>query len=44
MPVGANPLAAQSSGVRVLRYQIGAYVVAAACYASAGVLMVGFVE
>ena len=42
MPVGANPLAAQSSG-RVLRYQIGAYVVAAACYAVADVLLAGFV-
>jgi ribose transport system permease protein len=41
--VGANPLAAQSSGVKVLRYQIGAYVVAAACYVIAGVLLAGFV-
>ena len=41
--VGANPLAAQSSGVKVMRYQIGAYVVAAACYAIAGVLLAGFV-
>jgi len=44
MPVGANPLAAQSSGVKVLRYQIEAYVVAAACYAIAGVLLAGFVR
>ena len=31
------------TGVKVLRYQIGAYVVAAACYAIAGVLLAGFV-
>lgn len=41
--VGANPATAQSSGIRVLRYQIGTYVAAALCYAIMGILLAGFV-
>jgi ribose transport system permease protein len=41
--VGANPATAQSSGIRVLRYQIGTYVAAAMCYAVTGILLAGFV-
>ena len=41
--VGANPATAQSSGIKVLRYQIGTYVVAAMCYAVTGILLAGFV-
>jgi ribose transport system permease protein len=41
--VGANPWTAQSSGINVVRYQVGAYAIAAVCYAIAGALLAGFV-
>lgn len=41
--VGANPATALSSGIRVLRYQVGTYVAAAVCYAITGILLAGFV-
>ncbi|MGY3698805.1 ABC-type xylose transport system permease subunit [Bradyrhizobium sp. USDA 3240] len=41
--VGANPATAQSSGIKILRYQIGTYVAAAICYAITGILLAGFV-
>jgi ribose transport system permease protein len=41
--VGANPATAQSSGIRILRYQIGTYVAAAMCYGVTGILLAGFV-
>lgn len=41
--VGANPVTAESSGIRVLWYQIGTYVAAAVCYAITGILLAGFV-
>jgi ribose transport system permease protein len=39
--VGANPAAARVAGIRVSRYQFGAYVAASLCYAAAGVLLAG---
>jgi ribose transport system permease protein len=41
--VGANPATAQSSGINVLRYQVGTYVAAAMCYGITGILLAGFV-
>jgi ribose transport system permease protein len=42
--VGANPTAADVSGLRVSLNQIGAYVVAAVLYAIAGILIVAFLR
>lgn len=41
--VGVSPPAAASSGVRILRYQIGAYAAAGLCFGLAGILLAGFV-
>ncbi len=41
--VGASPAAAAGSGVRVLRYQVGAYAAASVCFGFAGILLAGFV-
>jgi ribose transport system permease protein len=41
--VGANPRTARAAGVAVLRYQVGAYIGAAICFAAAGVLFAGFI-
>lgn len=42
--VGANPVAANVVGVRVNVYKIGAYVVAAMLYATAGILLASFLR
>ncbi|MGA5504972.1 ABC transporter permease [Streptomyces umbrinus] len=41
--IGANPAAAAAMGMRVAAYQTGAYVIAAVCYAAAGILLAGFI-
>lgn len=41
--VGASPGAARIAGLRVDRYVISAYAIAAGCYSLAGILLVGFV-
>lgn len=41
--VGTNPRAAAASGLRVLRYQVGAYAGASVCFALAGMMLAGFV-
>lgn len=41
--VGVNPRAASASGIAVLRYQVGAYVVSGVCFAVAGVLLAGYI-
>jgi ribose transport system permease protein len=41
--VGVNPRAAEAAGVRVLSYQIGAYVASAVCFGAAGMLLAGFI-
>ena len=41
--VGASAAAAAGSGVRILRYQIGAYIGASLCFGLAGILLAGFV-
>ena len=41
--VGVNPRAADAAGVRVLKYQIGAYVASAVCFSAAGMLLAGFI-
>ncbi|AIO30824.1 branched-chain amino acid transport system / permease component family protein [Burkholderia cenocepacia] len=41
--VGVNPRAAEAAGVRVLWYQIGAYVASAVCFGAAGMLLAGFI-
>jgi ribose transport system permease protein len=42
--VGANPVAAAVTGLRVNLYQVGAYVVAAVLYAAAGILLAAFLR
>ena len=42
MAVGANPEAAHAAGIPVARYLMGTYIVAAICYAVAGILLTGF--
>jgi ribose transport system permease protein len=42
--VGENPEAAFVVGVRVMRYQLGTYVVAAVLYSVAGMLLAGYVQ
>lgn len=41
---GTNPLAARAAGIRIARYEIGAYVVAGLCYAVAGILLAGLLK
>lgn len=41
--VGANPRAGAGSGLRVVRYQVGAYAAASICFALAGVMLAGFI-
>ena len=41
--VGASPRAAAASGLRVLRYQVGAYAAASVCFGLAGMMLAGFV-
>lgn len=41
--VGANPRASAGSGLRVIRYQVGAYAAASICFALAGMMLAGFV-
>jgi ribose transport system permease protein len=42
--VGANPRAAYATGVEIMRYQAGAYVVAGALYGVMAVLLSGFIR
>ena len=41
--VGTSPRAAAASGLRVLRYQVGAYAAASVCFGLAGMMLAGFV-
>lgn len=41
--VGASPRAAAGSGLRVVHYQVGGYVVASICFGLAGMMLAGFV-
>ena len=41
--VGTSARAAAASGVRVLRYQVGAYAAASVCFGLAGMMLAGFV-
>lgn len=41
--VGSSPRAAAASGLRILRYQVGAYAAAGVCFGLAGMMMAGFV-
>jgi len=41
--VGVNPRAAVAAGSVAVRYQVGAYVISAACFAVAGVLLAGYI-
>jgi ribose transport system permease protein len=41
--VGVNPRAAETAGVRVLKYRIGAYVASSVCFSAAGMLLAGFI-
>lgn len=41
--VGVNPRSATAAGIVAMRYQIGAYVVSAVCFAVAGVLLAGYI-
>jgi ribose transport system permease protein len=41
--VGASPRAAAASGIRVIRYQVGAYALAAICFSLGGMMLAGFV-
>lgn len=41
--VGVNPRTAVAAGIVALRYQIGAYVVSAVCFAVAGILLAGYI-
>ncbi len=42
--VGANPRAAHATGLKIVRYQIGAYVAAQILYCSAGVILGGVIS
>tara|TARA_R110000751_G_scaffold220432_1_gene323071 strand:+ start:6232 stop:7233 length:1002 start_codon:yes stop_codon:yes gene_type:complete len=42
--VGANPQAARTAGIEVMRYQVSAYVCAAVLYGIMGVLISGFIR
>jgi ribose transport system permease protein len=41
--VGVNPRTAEAAGIRVLAYQIGAYMASGVCFAVAGMLLAGFI-
>lgn len=41
---GTNSAAARAAGIRTSRYEIGAYVMAAICYAIAGILLAGLLN
>jgi ribose transport system permease protein len=41
--VGVNPRSAQAAGIAAVRYQAGAYVASALCFAVAGVLLAGYI-
>lgn len=41
--VGSSPRAAAASGLRIVRYQVGAYAAAGVCFGLAGMMMAGFV-
>jgi ribose transport system permease protein len=41
--VGVNPRTAVAAGIVATRYQIGAYVVSALCFAVAGILLAGYI-
>jgi ribose transport system permease protein len=41
--VGVNPRAALAAGIVAVRYQIGAYLISALCFAVAGVLLAGYI-
>lgn len=41
--VGVNSHAATAAGIVVLRYQVGAYVLSALCFAAAGILLAGYI-
>lgn len=42
--IGANPNSARAAGLRVSRYVIGTYVLAALCYGVAGIVLAGYVK
>jgi ribose transport system permease protein len=42
--VGDSPRAARAAGVPVFRYQVTTYIAASLCYATAGVLLAGYVK
>jgi ribose transport system permease protein len=42
--IGAGPATARAMGMRVAAYQASAYVIAALCYAAAGILLAGFLS
>lgn len=42
--IGSNPDAARAAGLRVTRYLIGTYVLAALCYGTAGIVLAGYVK
>jgi ribose transport system permease protein len=41
--VGVNPRTAVAAGIVAVRYQIGAYVISALCFAVAGVMLAGYI-
>jgi ribose transport system permease protein len=41
--VGVNPKTAEAAGIRVLAYQIGAYMASGVCFSVAGMLLAGFI-
>jgi ribose transport system permease protein len=41
--VGVNPRTAVAAGIVAVRYQIGAYVISAVCFAVAGILLAGYI-
>jgi ribose transport system permease protein len=42
--IGANPEGARAAGLRVSRYVIGTYMLAALCYGVAGIVLAGYVK
>lgn len=41
--VGINPRTSTAAGIMTLRYQVGAYVLSAACFALGGILLAGYI-
>ncbi|SEF80418.1 ABC transporter permease [Marinobacterium lutimaris] len=41
--VGVNPRTATAAGIMTLRYQVGAYVLSAICFALGGILLAGYI-